>query len=67
MMDESAMRVLKGDPEIDRQRIVRLLDLNPPEDEVVWLKDNLGLQSNCFLLRGNRYWHCGSSQQHHRF
>ena len=54
-MDESAMRVLKGDNEIDRQRIISLLGLNSRDDEVVWLKDNLGLQSNCFLLKGNRW------------
>lgn len=60
---KSAMSALKGNPEADRLRIISLLGLNVPnndergatDDEVVWLKENLGLQSNCFQLRGKRW------------
>jgi hypothetical protein len=46
--------------EAERQRIIRhfislKVSTEGSRDEVIWLKDNLGLQSTCFLLLGEQW------------
>lgn len=54
---ESMMKALHGEQEVQRQRVINLLGLDVSEgkDEVVWLEKSLGLQSRCFLVRGERW------------
>jgi len=54
---ESMMKALHGDPEVERQRVISLLglDMSEGKDEVIWLDKSLGLQSRCFLVRGERW------------
>jgi len=54
---ESRVKTLCGDPEVERQRVISLLglDVSAGKDEIVWLDKSFGLQSRCFLVRGERW------------